>query len=182
MKIIKILSLMLLLFISLGVQADEKDFYDLKAISAEGEEVDFSIYKDKVVLITNVSSKCGTTPQLNGLQEIYTKYKDKGFVVLGFPSDDFGKLQSNESMEVAKFCSKHFNVTFPLFAINPTVGKNKQDVFKFLVKHSKDVEVGFNFEKFLVGRDGKLKKRYGSFTGPTSKRITDHIEEELASE
>lgn len=177
-------SLLVILFVTFpsSVLSEVKSFYGLSATDASGKEVEFEQFAGKVILVVNIHSRCGTTPQLAGLQELYDKYKEKGLVVLGFPSEDFAALHSSEDQEVETFCRKKFDVDFPIYSRAVVTGDNKDDVFKFLTQTSPEKfqgDIVFNFEKFLIGRDGQLKERYGSFTGPTSGRLVRDIEAEL---
>lgn len=144
----------------------------------DGEEVDLSIYKGKTVLIVNVASKCGFTPQYKGLEELYEKYQDRGFVILGFPSNDFLWQEPGSDQEIKKFCEVNYKVKFPLFSkIKVKKGKNQAELYKYLTSSETnpgfDGEIEWNFQKFLVNKEGKVVKRY-------SPRITPkEIEKEL---
>ena len=158
-----------------------QSFFDLSAFDLENKEIKFSDYKGKVVLVVNTASGCGFTSQYEGLQELNTKYKSQGLVVLGFPSNDFRGQEPLSNQEIKTFCKMKYNVDFQLFAKNPVTGEKKQPVYKFLTENDSEMkgEVDWNFEKFLVGKDGKIKSRYGSWTSPTSTKITEKIEELL---
>lgn len=149
----------------------------LDQTTSEGAQVD--AFKGSVALVVNITSKCGTTPQLQGLEELYQRFKGRGFVVLGFPADDFGAMDTKTNEDILSFCQQKFNVTFPVFGLSRVTGPKKNPVFRYLTEGTPppfNEEVGFNFEKFLVGRDGMLVARFGSFTGPTSTRLIRAIE------
>ena len=152
--------------------------HELKAKSIDGKEVDLGSYKGKLALVVNVASKCGYTRQYAGLQALYEKHKDKGFVILGFPSNDFGGQEPGSAEEIQKFCKLNYGVNFPLFEKNPVSGEKKQAVFKFLTEKSPaDAagEVKWNFEKFLVAPDGRVVARWRSKTEPESAEVGDAI-------
>ncbi len=154
-------------------------FFDHKAREIGGNEVSFSKYKGKVVLVANTASKCGTTVQYKDLQSLYDDYKDRGFVVLAFPSGDFGDSEYNDNEKIHEFCKQKFGISFPIFEKNSVRGTEKHQIFNFLTDQANDDlsgEVTFNFEKFLIGRDGMLKGRFGPFTTPTSVRVREKIE------
>jgi glutathione peroxidase len=156
--------------------------YGLTVKSIEGREVKLSQYAGKVSLIVNTASKCGYTPQFKALEEIYKKYKDRGFVVLGFPSNDFLHQDPGTNAEIKDFCLKNYGVSFPMFEKNPVKGKKTQLVYKLLKASdvgSKDGEIGWNFTKFLVGRDGQVAARYPSKVKPDDEAVLAKIEELL---
>lgn len=159
--------------LSLDVSAN--GIYDYKMKAIDGKAFNFSSLKGKVALIVNTASKCGYTGQLEDLESIYKKYKDKGFVVVGVPSDSFNQELSSEK-KVADFCKFNYGVSFPMTQITTVAGKNKHPLFKDLTSQAKDGEVKWNFEKFLVGKDGKLVARYRSSTKPGDKDVITKIE------
>ena len=143
--------------------------YDFSAKTLEGAEQPLSEYRGKPMLIVNVASKCGFTPQYEGLEEMYRRNKDKGFVVLGFPCDQFGHQEPGNEAEIKNFCSLNYDVSFPLFAKVDVNGDKAHPLWKWL-KDEKGGLLGidaikWNFSKFLVGRDGRVLKRYA----PTEK-------------
>jgi glutathione peroxidase len=151
-------------------QASAQDFYSLKAKDIQGKEVNFSSFKGKVVVVVNTASKCGFTGQYDGLQKLYTDYKDKGLVVLGFPSNDFGSQEPGTEQEIQSFCKLNYGVDFPMFAKVVVKGENKSDIYKFLLSSNPSIkgEVLWNFEKFLIDKNGKVIDRYRSITKPSS--------------
>lgn len=165
-----------------GNIAFAKPIYDIEVDAITGEKISLSKYKGQVVLIVNTASRCGFTPQYKSLEELYTKYKERGFIVLGFPSNDFLNQDPGSNEEIKKFCEMNYSITFPLFAKNPVTGDQKQPLFKLLTEEVPEELQGgvkWNFEKFLIGRDGTLKARFGSFTTPMSMKLTEKLEELL---
>jgi glutathione peroxidase len=150
--------------------ATQPGFFTLKAKSIDGKEVDFKQYEGKVVLVVNVASKCGFTDQYEGLEKLYETYKDKGLVILGFPSNDFGSQEPGTNAEIVTFCKTTYGVSFPMFEKGPVTGKEIQPVFKYLT----DAHLSFigpvlwNFEKFLINKQGKPVERFRSTTKPMS--------------
>jgi glutathione peroxidase len=157
------------------------NFFDFSATDIRGKKVHFSQYRGKVVLVVNTASECGFTPQLKDLEELYKKYSAKGFTVLAFPSNDF-KQEKGNAEEVRTFAQKEYGISFPIYDKSSVSGDNKLPVFKFLIEQKPGMlfkEVQWNFEKFLIGRDGKVLERWSSVTSPTSKSIVQKIETAL---
>lgn len=157
-------------------------FFDLSAKSLEGKEVPFSRYRGQVLLVVNTASQCGFTPQLGGLQKIYDKFKDRGFSVLAFPSNDF-KQEKAEADTIQSFARENYQTTFPFFEKGAVRGEDIQPVYKFLTSAKPGIlfkEVAWNFEKFLINRKGEVIERWSSITKPDSKEITRAIEKALA--
>ncbi|ANB13431.1 glutathione peroxidase GPX2 [Sugiyamaella lignohabitans] len=157
-------------------------FYDLKPADKSGESFDFSTLKGKVVLIVNVASKCGFTPQYKGLEELNKKYGDKGLAILGFPCNQFGHQEPGTQEEISSFCQLNYGVTFPVLKKIDVNGDNADPVYKFL-KDQKAGLLGFrgikwNFEKFLIDSDGKVVGRWASTTSPAS--LSSEIEKYLS--
>lgn len=156
-----------------------------KMPSLAGKEVDLSEYQGKVLLIVNTASRCGATPQYEDLQALHKKYSKDGLVVLGFPCNQFGKQEPGDSEEIASFCNKNYGVTFPMFAKVDVNGENACDLYKYLTSKEAYPEdagkVNWNFEKFLVNRDGKVVKRFRTRVNPQSKPVVEAIEQELKS-
>lgn len=153
----------------------------LKVKNIEGKEVSLSSFKGKVLLIVNVASECGYTPQYKGLQELYEKYKAKGLEVLGFPCNDFGGQEPGSNEEIKQFCSTNYNVTFKLFDKVKILGKDKCKLYAVLTDN--DVtgtkEIGWNFEKFLIAKNGDIVARFPSKVEPKDNRILEMLEQEL---
>lgn len=152
-------------------------FYDLEFKSIRGKLVKMSDFKGKTLLIVNTASKCGYTPQYQGLQALYEKYKANDFLVLGFPSHDFGAQEPGSEKEIEEFCELNYGVNFPMFMKSAVKGEKKNSIFKFLIEHSNNHdEVKWNFEKFLVGKDGQVLARFGSKVEPQSAEMVESIE------
>jgi glutathione peroxidase len=157
-----------------------------KLNSLDGKEVDLGEYKGKVLLIVNVASQCGLTPQYKGLQAMYEKYKDKGLVVMGFPCNQFGSQEPGSAKEISQFCQSKYDVTFPMFEKIEVNGAGATPLYKQLT--SLDTEpkgsgnVTWNFEKFLVGRDGKVVARFTPRTAPDDQDLVAAVEKLLAAE
>lgn len=170
----KILTLLLSMITLAATAADLQDI-PLKTI--EGKDTTLADYKDKVVLIVNVASECGYTGQYAGLQALHEKYEKAGFSVLGFPCNDFGGQEPGSEAEIKTFCSTRYKVTFPMFAKVVITGADKHPLFAALTASS---DVQWNFEKFLIGKDGKLIARYASDAEPEGGEIETAIQSALA--
>ena len=149
-----------------------------KVKDINGKEVDLSTYLGKTIMIVNVASKCGLTPQYKGLQALYEKFKDKNFVILGFPSNDFLGQEPGTEEEIKQFCELNYKVTFPLFSkIKVKKGEGQSELYKYLTSPETNPgfagEIEWNFQKFLVNKEGKVVKRYSPRTAP------EEIEKEL---
>ena len=156
---------------------------DFKLKDINDKEVDLAQYKGKVVLLVNVASECGYTPQYKGLQELYETYKDQGVVVIGVPSNEFGKQEPGSNADIQKFCSTNYKVTFPLMAKVVVKGTGKVPLYEYLTSKATNPdyagEVGWNFEKFLIGKSGRVVARYKSSVEPTSDTVVAAIKKEL---
>lgn len=161
----------------------EKSIYEFSMKAIDGKEVKMEEFKGKVLLVVNVASFWGYTPQYAGLQKIYTKYKDQGFVVLGFPSNDFGGQEPGSNEEVKTFCSTKYNVTFPMFSKISVSGSSKHPFYRFLTEKTTNPEfakeVSWNFNKFLLDKTGKVVATFDSGVTPESPEITGAIEKAL---
>jgi len=154
-----------------------KNIYDLSVLTMDGKEQKLSDYKGKVLLIVNVASQCGYTSQYEGLEAVYLKYKDRGFEILAFPCNDFGKQEPGTNDEIRTFCESKFNVTFPLFDKVKVLGDNKSSLYERLINNSiPDGDIDWNFEKFLIDKEGNIEARYKSKIKPESEEITKEIE------
>ena len=159
-----------------------ENLYSLSATGIDGEAVPLSGFEGKVALVVNVASRCGFTGQYEGLEKLYDQYKDRGFVVLGFPSNDFLGQEPGSNEEIKQFCKLNYDVSFPLFAKAPVTGKEKQPVYKYLTEEGPEETRGgvlWNFEKFLIDKNGLPVARFRSVTGPENKKIVSMIEELL---
>ena len=170
-------SISLILFMMLSIGIASGSIFELKATNIDGSEVSISNYKGKVLLVVNTASRCGFTPQYKSLEKLYKKYKQHDFIVLAFPSNDFRQeLSTNE--EIKDFCEA-YELSFPIFAKGKVKGFEKQEVFKYLTEESNGKskgEIRWNFEKFLVSREGKLVKRFRSSVDPNQDEISKAIE------
>lgn len=159
--------------------------YDFTMKDIDGNDVKLEQFKGKAILIVNVASKCGFTSQYEGLQKIYSQYNDQGFVILGFPANNFLGQEPGTNEEIKQFCSLNYNVTFPMFSKISVKGKNIAPLYKFLTSKETNPEfsgdISWNFNKFLIDRDGKIVARFGSRTKPESEEMIQAIEKVLAS-
>ena len=169
------ISLILFMMLSIGIASGS--IFELKATNIDGSEVSISNYKGKVLLVVNTASRCGFTPQYKSLEKLYKKYKEHDFIVLAFPSNDFRQELSTDE-EIKDFCEA-YELSFPIFAKGKVKGFEKQEVFKYLTEDSNGKsrgEILWNFEKFLVSREGKLVKRFRSSVDPNQDEISKAIE------
>jgi glutathione peroxidase len=163
-----------------GASAKEKapmSLHELTANTIDKKPQPLSAYKDKVALVVNTASECGNTPQYAGLEKLYQSYKDKGLVVLGFPSNDFGGQEPGTEAEIKTFCSTKYKVTFPLFEKVKTKGDGQSPIYAFL--SSKLGEPKWNFHKYLVGKDGKVVAAFPAKLPPESEELRAAIEAAL---
>ena len=135
-------------------------------------------YQGKVIMVVNTASFCGFTSQYEGLEKIYARYKDKGFVILGFPSNDFGQQEPGSNKEIAEFCKNTYDVKFPMFAKSSVSGKDANPLFKMLISKT-GTTPKWNFYKYLIDRNGNIIESYNSLTKPDSKSMTSEIEKLL---
>lgn len=155
-------------------------FYDYKVKNISGEEVSMSDYKGKVVLIVNTARKCGFTKQYEGLEELYEKYKDQGFVILGFPCNQFGAQEPGSNEEIKNFCTSTFSVTFPMMSKIDVNGDDADPLYKFLKKEKGGIlgdDIKWNFTKFLIDREGNVVDRFASQKTP--KALEKEVEKLL---
>jgi glutathione peroxidase len=180
----KIIALLCALLFAQIVSAETKStLYDIPLKDINGKSTSLKAYKGKALLVVNVASKCGYTPQYSALEAIQKKYKNKGLVVLGFPCNDFGSQEPGTNEEIQQFCSSKYNVTFPLFDKLHVKGPEQHPLYKALTGEDAPFpgEVKWNFGKFLISKDGKIVKRFESKTTPDSPEVTEAIEAALAS-
>lgn len=173
-----------------SVEAADKDkhpIYGQTMKSLTGKKVDLSKYKGKVLLIVNTASECGATPQYEPLQALHEKLADKGLVVAGFPCNQFGKQEPGSNDEIAGFCKKNYGVSFDMFGKIDVNGDEAAPLFKYLTSEKSGLKgkdlgrVGWNFEKFLIGRDGKVIARFRTRAQPNSQEVLDAIDKALAA-
>ena len=153
--------------------------------SLDGKPVDLAKYQGNVVLMVNVASQCGYTPQYEGLEELHKRYASRGLRLLGFPSNDFGQQEPGTNSEIADFCKKNYGVEFDMFSKISVVGNSKAPLYKYLTSAQTNPrfagEIEWNFEKFLIGRNGQVIARFKSPVEPLSKEMTSAIEAALAA-
>jgi len=155
---------------------------DFTLNSIDGKPAPLSQYQGKVVLIVNVASRCGFTPQYTGLEKVYEKYKDQGFVILGFPANNFGAQEPGTNEEIKTFCTRKYSVTFPMYAKISVKGADQAPLYAYLTKETGagiTGDIKWNFTKFLVDRNGKVVQRFESAVTPDSKEVTGAIEKQL---
>ena len=171
-----------LLFLSTALPA-ASTIHEFTLNSIDGQPTPLAQFKGKVVLIVNVASKCGFTPQYAGLEALYEKYKNRGFVVLGVPANNFLWQEPGTNEEIKLFCTRKYNVTFPMFEKVSVKGTDKAPLYQFLTDKkanpSTGGEIGWNFTKFLTDRNGKVIARFGSSVAPGSPELTRALEEAL---
>jgi len=179
----KFIALLVALLFIQTIGANAESLYDIKLKDIDGKDTTLAAYKGKAVLIVNVASKCGYTKQYAGLEATYQKFKDKGFVVLGFPCNQFGGQEPGTNEEIKQFCSSKFNVTFPLYDKIDVNGANRHALYVALAGKDSPFpgDIKWNFNKFLIGKDGTILKRFDSKMTPESEELTKAIEGALAA-
>jgi glutathione peroxidase len=174
-----------LLFCAAALMAGDKSVYDFTLNSIDGQPTPLSSYKGKVVMLVNVASRCGFTPQYTALESTYEKFKDKGFVIVGIPANNFGAQEPGTNAEIKTFCSSKYNVTFPMMAKVSVKGDDKTPLYQYLTDKSANPSTGgdiqWNFTKFLVGRDGQIVARFEPKVTPDAPEVTAAIEKALAA-
>jgi glutathione peroxidase len=178
------------------------ELYEIPVKTIDGEETTLNDYKGKTLLIVNVASQCGLTPQYEGLQKLYSENKDKGFEILGFPANNYLGQEPGTDEEIKDFCSSNYNVTFPLFSKLSTKGDDQHPLYKFLTETKPDTDINdgdleerlkgygsvrstpsevlWNFEKFLVNKDGEIAARFAPDVKPDDERLLAKLESELS--
>ena len=178
-------SVFILLFISGSLNCEEMDkspesIFDFTMNDIDGNPVKLEIYKGKVILLVNVASKCGLTPQYKGLQKLYSDYKGNNFVILGFPANNFLRQEPGSDKEIKSFCSLNFGVEFPMFSKISVKGKKQHPLYKFLTSKNANPEspgkIKWNFEKFIFDKQGKLVGRFHPKVKPQDKKILSLID------
>ena len=159
------------------------NIYDIAVKDIDGRDTTLAAYRGKVMLIVNVASRCGFTGQYDGLQKLYEQHKDSGFVILGFPANNFLGQEPGADPEIKKFCTLTYGVTFPMFAKISVKGDDKHPLYKFLTEKATnpgfDGEISWNFNKFLISKNGTVLARFGSRTKPESPEITEAIQKAI---
>jgi len=158
---------------------DNLSFYNIKVKTIDGEDFDLSTFKGKKLLVVNVASKCGLTPQYKQLEELYKEYKNQNFAVLAFPSSDFANQEYSDSQKISSFCQKNYGVTFPIFEKVSVKGKSKHFIYQWLTEKNKNgkknVSVLWNFQKFIIDENGQWVDYFLPTTSPKSKKIVKWI-------
>src|ERR1700759_1531928 len=178
------LILTLIVFLAAGATAAHAaGIYDFTMKSIDGQPVSLKTYSGKVVLLVNVASRCGFTPQYAGLEALYEKYKDRGLVIVGIPANNFGSQEPGTNEEIKKFCSSKYNVSFPMMSKVSVLGDDKTPLYQFLTDKSQDPQFGgdikWNFTKFLVDRKGNLVARFEPNVTPDSPEVQTAVESAL---
>ena len=164
---------------NMNTETKVETIYQFKVKDLYGKEFDFSTLKGKKILIVNTASECGLTPQYKDLEAIYEKYKDKNFVIVGFPANNFGSQEPGSNEEIAKFCKSNYGVTFPMMSKVSVKGKDMTEIYQFLTQKGKnglqDSEVEWNFQKYLINEEGRLVKVLSPRVLPTDDEIVGWI-------
>jgi len=158
----------------------KNQFYSFKATNINGKEIEMSLYKGKTILVVNTASKCGFTPQLEGLEKMYQNFKEKDFVILGFPCNQFGNQEPGDEKSISEGCLINYGVSFPMFSKIEVNGENAHEIYKFLKSKLKGLftsSIKWNFTKFLIDKNGKPIKRFSPYTKP--EKIEKYLEKIL---
>ena len=170
------LCIIMFFFKNSAISSYEKSFFDFKINSINGEIIDLNDYRNKVILVVNTASYCGFTKQYTELQMLWEKYKSRGLIVLGVPSNSFNQEKKNNN-DVKEFCEVNFNISFPLTEIIDVKGKNAHEIFKWAKdNHGSSAVPKWNFHKILINKSGKVEETFASFTKPKSNKIINKIE------
>jgi glutathione peroxidase len=164
----------------LAAKETKMSLHELTANTLAGKPQPLSVYKDKVVLVVNTASECGFTPQYAGLEKLYEEYQARGLVILGFPSNDFGKQEPGSAEQIQKFCQMNYGVKFPMFEKVKTKGEGQSPVYAFLT--AKHGVPKWNFHKYLVGKDGQVLHAFPSAIAPDSRELHDALDAALKRE
>ena len=177
----------LTVFLSTVVSAQENKkmtgapFYSFTMKTIEGKDRSLAEYKGKVVMVVNTASFCGYTPQYKELETLYKQYKDKGFVIIGFPANNFGKQEPGSDKDIAAFCERNYGVSFPMFSKISVKGSDMHPLYKYLTTETDfKEEIAWNFTKFIVDKNGTVAAKFASKVKPTEKDVTSKIDELLA--
>ena len=188
MKLLLITAFMTLASATSGSEGEKEDtrmtsIYDFNAVNIDGNDVNLADYKGKVLLIVNVASKCGFTPQYEGLQKLYSEYKDRGFEILAFPANDFMGQEPGTNEQIKTFCRVNYQVSFPLFSKISVKGENIHPLYKYLTDKNTNPKfagkITWNFNKFLIDRKGNIVNRFDSKIKPRSPEVIQAIEKAL---
>ena len=179
-KLLILLIMFMSAFFEKGDAKYEKLFFDHTIKNINNETIDLKKYKGNTILLVNVASKCGFTKQYSGLQELYERYKDKGFYVIGVPSNQFGGQEPGSNSEIKDFCETNFNITFPITDKIEVKGDNAHQIYQWAKKnHGKSTVPKWNFHKILINKEGKIEDTFSSMTKPMSNKLVRTIEDIL---
>ena len=183
LKILTFLCIAFFIVMTMETSAKTKSVYDFTMTDIDGKDIKLKKYKGNLLLIVNTASKCGYTPQYEGLQRIYDKYNAQGFYVLGFPANNFGGQEPGTEAEIKEFCTLKYKVTFPMFAKISVKGEDQHPFYNFLTDKKTNPafggDIAWNFNKFLVDRKGKIVARFSSKDAPESEAVITAIEKYL---
>ena len=167
-------------FLNKTMPENSKNFFDFKINSINGEELDLSTFNGKTILLVNVASKCGFTKQYDDLQKLYENFKDKGLIVVGIPTNQFGGQEPGTESEIKNFCETNFNITFPMTSKYDVKGDNAHPIYIWAKEtYGKSTVPKWNFHKILINKNGKVEDTFASFTGPLSNKIIKKLEKIL---
>ena len=167
-------------FFTKTMSDNSKTFFDFKINSINGNELDLSTFNGKTILLVNVASKCGFTKQYDDLQKLYDVYKDKGLVVIGVPTNQFGGQEPGTETEIKNFCETNFNITFPMTGKYDVKGDSAHPIYLWAKDtYGKSTVPKWNFHKILINKEGKIDDTFASFTGPMSKKIINKLDQIL---
>jgi glutathione peroxidase len=178
-----LMALLTLLAVPMMVSGATSSLFQIPLKDINGEPTSLKAYEGKVLMVVNVASKCGLTPQYKALEAVYQKYKDQGLVVLGFPCNDFGNQEPGTNEEIMEFCAVNYGVTFPLFDKLHVKGPGQHPLYAALTGESSPFpgEIQWNFGKFIIGKEGRILARFEPRTTPDAKEVTESIEKALAA-
>jgi glutathione peroxidase len=167
-------------FLNKSISGNNKTLFDFKINSINGNELSFSSFEGKTIILVNVASNCGFTKQYSELQSLYDNYKDRGLVIIGIPSNQFGGQEPNSESEIKNFCETNFNINFPMTSKYDVKGENAHPIYVWAKEtYGKSTVPKWNFHKILIGKDGKVVDTFASFTKPMSRKIIKRLEEIL---
>ena len=179
-KILIYIVIIMLSFFNKTMSDNSKTLFDFKINSINGGELDLSSFKGKTILLVNVASKCGFTNQYDDLQNLYDNFKDKGLIVIGIPTNQFGGQEPGSEKEIKNFCETNFNITFPMTSKYEVKGANAHPIYIWAKDtFGKSTVPKWNFHKILINKDGKIEDTFASFTGPLSNKVVKKIEQIL---
>lgn len=178
----KLLLVLGLVTLMASTMSAASNVYSFTLPSIDGKPLPIADFKGKVILMVNVASRCGYTPQYSALEALYEKYKDQGFVILGFPANNFGNQEPGTNQEIKTFCTRNYNVSFPIYSKISVKGDDQAPLYKYLTQDANPAVTGdvkWNFTKFLVNRDGQVVERFESAVTPDSPEVVSAIEKLL---